>query len=69
MTQEQFVDWLKKYLAQCEKDQITLIKEKLSLVTTNVNDDNYTSTLDNNKTSVSDKYFNWSSIDKNTSIS
>lgn len=67
MSQEEFVNWLKKYLDHCEKDQVALIKEKLSLVSVK-SSNNYIDILDNNKTSISNNNFNWTSIDNNTSI-
>lgn len=59
MTQEQFIEWLVKYLDQCEKDQISLIKEKLNLVQLNNVGYNYWSNVDPNKASIAGDKLNF----------
>ncbi len=64
MTQDEFINWLQKYLEQCEKEQITLIKEKLALVNAKSIGYNYSAMLDKQKTSIAGEKLNWS-VDNN----
>lgn len=64
MTQQEFIDWLNKYLDQCERDQVALIKEKLALVNARSIGYNYASLLDKNKTSIAGEQLSWS-VDTN----
>lgn len=69
MTQQQFIDWLNDYLAKCEKEQISLIKEKLALVNARAIGYNYISMLDKEKTSVAGEKLNWTVDNTNGTFS
>jgi len=69
MTQEQFIQWLTKYLDQCEKDQIALIREKLNLVQLNNVGYNYLSNIDPNKSSIAGEKLSWSIENNNGTYS
>jgi hypothetical protein len=60
MTPEQFIEWLTRYLDQCEKDQISLIREKLNLVQSNNIGYNYWSSVNLNKASIAGEKLSWS---------
>lgn len=69
MTHEEFVLWLNDYLAKCEKEQISLIKEKLSLVNARSIGYNYISMLDKEKTSVAGEKLEWTVNNTNGTFS